>query len=56
MLKQGDKIKISTGGEVSVLQELGSGGQGTVYKVQFNHKEYALKWYHKSVNQSFITI
>ena len=53
MLKQGDKIKISTGGEVSVLQELGSGGQGTVYKVQFNHKEYALKWYHKSGKPEF---
>ena len=43
MFKQGDKIKISTGGEASILQELGSGGQGTVYKVQFNHKRVCLE-------------
>lgn len=53
MFKQGDKIKISTGGEASILQELGSGGQGTVYKVQFNHKEYALKWYHEPGKPEF---
>ena len=53
IIKQGDKIKIQTGGEAVILQELGSGGQGTVYKVNYNRKEYALKWYHKSGNSKF---
>ena len=43
MLKQGDKIRILTRGEATILEELGSGGQGTVYKVCYGEKEYALK-------------
>lgn len=53
MLKQGDQIKIATGGEATILEELGTGGQGTVYKVVFNHKEYALKWYHQPGKAEF---
>ena len=53
MLKQNDKIKISTGGEATILEELGSGGQGTVYKVQYGGKEYALKWYHEAGKPEF---
>lgn len=41
------------GGDAIVLQELGRGGQGVVYKVKYNHKEYALKWYHKPSQQEF---
>ena len=48
-LKVGDFIKMKSGGEAEVLAEFGSGGQGTVYKVSYNDKEYALKWYHKDV-------
>lgn len=48
-LKVGDIIKMKQGGEAKVLAEFGSGGQGTVYKVSYNDKEYALKWYHKGV-------
>lgn len=48
-LNIGDTIKMKYGGEAKVLAELGSGGQGTVYKVSYNGKEYALKWYHKDV-------
>ena len=32
MLKQGDKIRILTKGEATILEELGSGGQGTVIR------------------------
>lgn len=48
-LKKGSKVKMKAGGEAVILDELGSGGQGTVYKVSYNGKEYALKWYHKDV-------
>ena len=53
MLKQGDKIRILTRGEATILEELGSGGQGTVYKVCYGEKEYALKWYHKPSKPKF---
>lgn len=48
-LKIGDSVKMKYGGEAKVIEEFGSGGQGTVYKVLYNNKEYALKWYHKDV-------
>lgn len=48
-LKVGDTVKMKYGGKAEVLAEFGSGGQGTVYKVLYNGKEYALKWYHKGV-------
>lgn len=48
-LKVGDTVKMKYGGKAEVLAEFGSGGQGTVYKVLYNEKEYALKWYHKGV-------
>lgn len=49
ILNIGDTIKMKYGGEAEVLSEFGSGGQGTVYKVSYDGKEYALKWYHKDV-------
>lgn len=48
-LKIGDNVKMKNGGEAKILSEFGSGGQGTVYKVSYNGKEYALKWYHVGV-------
>ena len=48
-LKIGDSVRMKYGGEATVLDEFGSGGQGTVYRVLYNGKEYALKWYHKDV-------
>ena len=48
-LQIGDSVKMKYGGEAKVLEEFGSGGQGTVYKVSYNGKKYALKWYHKDV-------
>ena len=48
-LKKGDRVKIKFGGEAVIKEELGAGGQGTVYRVSYNGKDYALKWYHKNV-------
>ena len=43
--KKGTKLRLTYGDEITVLSKLGEGGQGTVYKVSYNKKEYALKWY-----------
>lgn len=43
--QKGQKIKTVSGGEFEVLQKLGEGGQGIVYKVNYNGKQLALKWY-----------
>ena len=48
-MKIGDKIKIKNGGEAKILSEFGAGGQGRVFKVEYNGKQYALKWYHPGV-------
>ena len=42
---KGQRIKVASGGELEVIQKLGEGGQGVVYKVKYNGKELALKWY-----------
>lgn len=36
---------VDGGGSVEILAKLGEGGQGYVYKVNFNGEEKALKWY-----------
>ena len=46
VIKIGDSVKMKNGGEAKIISEFGSGGQGTVYKVSYNGKDYALKWYH----------
>lgn len=42
---RGQRIRVASGGELEVIQKLGEGGQGVVYKVTYNGKELALKWY-----------
>lgn len=42
---RGQRIKVVSGGELEIIQKLGEGGQGVVYKVVYNNKELALKWY-----------
>lgn len=53
MLHIGDSVQITSGGSATLLSELGNGGQGTVYKVNYEGKEYALKWYHKPCDAKF---
>lgn len=43
--QKGQRIKTVSGGELEVVQKLGEGGQGVVYKVNYNGKPLALKWY-----------
>ena len=44
--KKGQNIPLEfKGGEASVIEKLGEGGQGIVYRVSYNGKQYALKWY-----------
>lgn len=43
--QKGQQIKTVSGGELEVIQKLGEGGQGVVYKVNYNGKSLALKWY-----------
>ncbi len=44
---KGDKITLLNGDVAKIIEKLGEGGQGTVYRVKIGKKEYALKWYHK---------
>lgn len=47
-LKPGYTGKTVYGNTFTVLEFLGGGGQGNVYKVKCGNREMALKWYHKS--------
>lgn len=44
-LKKGSTIALKIGGGASVVDKIGEGGQGAVYRVRYNNAEYALKWY-----------
>lgn len=44
-LKVGTTIRLSNGGMCKVKKELGRGGQGIVYLVDYGGKDHALKWY-----------
>lgn len=44
-LKIGTQVKLLNGGSCRIKKELGRGGQGIVYLVDYNGKDYALKWY-----------
>lgn len=47
-LKIGFKAKTMYGTAFTVLEHLGGGGQGNVYRIDCGGREMALKWYHKS--------
>ena len=42
-LNKGDVVKTTDGEPISILSELGEGGEGCVYKVSWRDKKYALK-------------
>lgn len=42
---KGKKLKLVGGDSIEVIEKLGEGGQGIVYKVKWNDRELALKWY-----------
>jgi len=49
-LKKGDTIPLLDGGRyVRIIDYIAEGGQGEVYRVDYNGGEYALKWYSKIV-------
>ena len=52
--KKNDTIDLDLGSnKATVIEEIGRGGQGVVYRVSLNGKEYALKWYLKAPKKSF---
>ncbi|MBQ0852648.1 serine/threonine protein kinase [Streptomyces sp. BH-SS-21] len=46
MLDSGTRLTVETGEEVQVVDMLGAGGQGEVYRVKTSVGEKALKWYY----------
>ena len=54
-LSKGTKITLSNGGYVTIKKELGRGGQGIVYLVDYNGKDVALKWYLNAPDSCFYT-
>ena len=52
-LSTGTKITLSNGGYVTINKELGRGGQGIVYLVDYQGKPKALKWYLNAPDQNF---
>ena len=38
-------VQLTNGKQCRVVEELGRGGQGIVYKVDYEGSAYALKWY-----------
>ena len=48
-LSPGQVINSAYGSPIKVIKELGRGGQGIVYLVEYNGKQKALKWYHAGV-------
>lgn len=47
-------IALSNGKSAVIKQELGDGGQGTVYRVSVDGKDYALKVYNKYPSKPFV--
>lgn len=52
-LRKDTIIPMAIGGDATIIEKMGEGGQGEVYRVMFGNKKYALKWYFKSNSDSF---
>ena len=52
-LSTGTTIELTNGKNCKVVKELGRGGQGIVYLVQYDGDEYALKWYTIKTSPAF---
>ena len=52
-LKKGDLVNLTNGSQAKIIEELGRGGQGIVYKVEVGNKEMAIKWYLNAPKQAF---
>lgn len=52
-LSVGTQVKLRNGTSCKVKKELGRGGQGIVYLVDYNGKDYALKWYTLTMSEAF---
>lgn len=53
-LIKGTKITFTDGTSGTILKELGSGGQGIVYLIDYSGKQMAFKWYKKCPSASFV--
>lgn len=52
--KKNDSIDLDLGNKkAKVIEKIGQGGQGAVYRVSLDGKQYALKWYLKAPKKSF---
>ena len=52
-LSEGTEIKLLNGKTCTIDKELGRGGQGIVYLVDYCGGDYALKWYIKEYSSDF---
>lgn len=52
-LKAGMSVDLASGGQIKIIKELGRGGQGIVYLVEFSGSQYALKWYLSEPSDKF---
>ena len=52
-LSEGTEIKLLNGKVCTIDKELGRGGQGIVYLVDYCGGDYALKWYTKDYSNDF---
>ena len=52
-LSVGTQVRLHNGTTCKIKKELGRGGQGIVYLVDYNGKDYALKWYTMTCSEAF---
>ena len=52
-LTKGTRISLTNGGCVTIIKELGRGGQGVVYLVDLNGEQKVLKWYLTAPDEKF---